>query len=677
MSEPVKYFPQALSILIQTKVSFDRVNCFSLRMSLKARRCCKIRLQHGDLGWDSEVPLLTLKGTNIEFNKGQKFVICGPVGAGKSSLLLWLLLKRSISSTFFLTSSGTALIQKAPVRDGFGPADENESVREAALGAGHILVEPYAILNERRQLTGSIDGWWSKNYLNFVDAFHRYVMERQTLSSGGTVSAIKAGCEKEVDHIEKQFDDCMAFLLRVLSLKLNGQDVIALLPWDEWWNFELPEDDANPHIALLPLHPDLRAKFNETAAAWEYAQSMIGLPYGYHNLIFSWIDTIIDNYPPLLNANLVAYVMTVWNQMQPAYVANMWNEALNKRLGTKIRYEGANSGGAKPNQTTLNLEAHLLSPSGPNNPNLFTLKVNHGGSFTYAYGPRRTRAPRRVYKDGNADWFDDVDDDGFFVLEVSGMVKELGYDNPEMKFYYKKPTVDLDQGLEPLSKDIDVLDMLSYVNKYKLMEVFIKHSANNSLIDTIDLEQEDASASLGIANECLGNVGNGLGDENVKNVGDDLGYEKGSDNNEGSDDNDESDDSDFECGIEDRIDDVHVDMQMYKDNIDPNEPQAKNNEELVYEEVDLEDFYSEIDSDDDEAERRKALRKLRKCHKPVDGNTYTENFYVSQTFPNKDMIKDMGQDVIALLPWDEWWNFELPKDDANPHIALLPLHPDL
>ncbi|GJU27546.1 mutator type transposase [Tanacetum coccineum] len=269
-----------------------------------------------------------------------------------------------------------------------------------------------------------------------------------------------------------------------------------------------------------------------------------------------------------------------------------------------------------------------------NNPNLFTLKVNHGRSFTYAYGPKRTRAPRRVYKDGNADWFDDVDVDGFSVLEVSGMIKELGYDNPEMKFYYKKPTADLDQGLEPLSKDIDVLDMLSYVNKYKLMEVFIEHPVVNSLIDTIDLEQEDASAGLGIANECLGNVGDGLGDENVKNVGDALGYEN-VDNNEGvitmmegSDDNDESDDSDFECGIEDKIDDVHVDMQMYKDNIDPNEPQAENNEELVYEEVDLEDFYSEIDSDDDEAERRKALRKLRKCHKPVDGNTYTDNFYI-------------------------------------------------
>ena len=28
--------------------------------------------------------------------------------------------------------------------------------------------------------------------------------------------------------------------------------------------------------------------------------------------------------------------MTVWNQIQPEYAANMWNEALNKRLGTEV-----------------------------------------------------------------------------------------------------------------------------------------------------------------------------------------------------------------------------------------------------------------------------------------------------------------------------------------------------
>lgn len=44
---------------------------------------------------------------------------------------------------------------------------------------------------------------------------------QQTISSIGAVSAIKARCVKEVERIEKQFDDCMAFLLRILSVKLN------------------------------------------------------------------------------------------------------------------------------------------------------------------------------------------------------------------------------------------------------------------------------------------------------------------------------------------------------------------------------------------------------------------------------------------------------------------------
>ncbi|KFK42428.1 hypothetical protein AALP_AA2G254900 [Arabis alpina] len=44
---------------------------------------------------------------------------------------------------------------------------------------------------------------------------------QQTLSSSGAVSAIKARCEMEISRIEKQFEDCIAFLLRVLSSKLN------------------------------------------------------------------------------------------------------------------------------------------------------------------------------------------------------------------------------------------------------------------------------------------------------------------------------------------------------------------------------------------------------------------------------------------------------------------------
>lgn len=113
----------------------------------------------------------------------------------------------------------------------------------------------------------------------------------------------------------------------------KGEEVIAVTPWDEWWELTL-KDSSNPQIALLPLHPAVRARFN-SAAAWEYVRSMSGKPYGYHNMIFSWIDTVTDNYPPPLDAHLVLSVMSMWTRMQPTYAANMWNEALNKRLGTE------------------------------------------------------------------------------------------------------------------------------------------------------------------------------------------------------------------------------------------------------------------------------------------------------------------------------------------------------
>ncbi|GAQ78847.1 hypothetical protein KFL_000190640 [Klebsormidium nitens] len=112
----------------------------------------------------------------------------------------------------------------------------------------------------------------------------------------------------------------------------QGKEIIVSWKWDDWWQMNL-KDPSDPHVALLPLRSDLRATFNETAA-WEYVRSMLGRPYGFHNMIFSWIDTERDNYPTPMDAHLVASFITMWERIQPDYVANMWNEALNKRLGT-------------------------------------------------------------------------------------------------------------------------------------------------------------------------------------------------------------------------------------------------------------------------------------------------------------------------------------------------------
>ncbi|CAD6340912.1 unnamed protein product [Miscanthus lutarioriparius] len=113
---------------------------------------------------------------------------------------------------------------------------------------------------------------------------------------------------------------------------LQGEDVIAILPWEEWWEFEVTKDDSNPQIALLPLHPDLRAKFNETAA-WIYAKSMNGKPYGFDSAFCEWFISFVTEI--FMNDPQVASVMTVWTKLQPEYAGNMWEEALNKRLETK------------------------------------------------------------------------------------------------------------------------------------------------------------------------------------------------------------------------------------------------------------------------------------------------------------------------------------------------------
>lgn len=55
---------------------------------------------------------------------------------------------------------------------------------------------------------------------------------QQTLKSGGAVSAIKTKCEMEVDRIEKQFDDCIAFLLRVFFFRIYSKILITLLLCD-------------------------------------------------------------------------------------------------------------------------------------------------------------------------------------------------------------------------------------------------------------------------------------------------------------------------------------------------------------------------------------------------------------------------------------------------------------
>ncbi|KAK3025229.1 hypothetical protein RJ639_044577, partial [Escallonia herrerae] len=96
----------------------------------------------------------------------------------------------------------------------------------AAAGSLDEVIEVHEayLLSIQRQCFVVPDKLWAliaSRINNILELALDFYSIQQTLSSGGAVSAIKARCEMEVDRIERQFDDCISFLLRVLSFKLN------------------------------------------------------------------------------------------------------------------------------------------------------------------------------------------------------------------------------------------------------------------------------------------------------------------------------------------------------------------------------------------------------------------------------------------------------------------------
>ncbi|WJX86371.1 ATP-binding cassette sub- C member 8, variant 2 [Trifolium repens] len=131
MGDPVKMIPEALSIMIQVKVSFDRLNKFLLDEELKndeksernIKQCSAnaVEIQDGNFTWDHESVSPALTDVNLEIKWGQKIAVCGPVGAGKSSLLYAILgeipkIRGTISGTLAYVSQ-SSWIQSGTVRD--------------------------------------------------------------------------------------------------------------------------------------------------------------------------------------------------------------------------------------------------------------------------------------------------------------------------------------------------------------------------------------------------------------------------------------------------------------------------------------------------------------------------------------------------------------------------------
>jgi len=100
--------------------------------------------------------------------------------------------------------------------------------------------------------------------------------------------------------------------------------------WADWIKQAEEVDFA---VSWLPLSPEIAEKFDEKAAQ-DFFFMTEGLPYGYHNFLYGWVDTPADNWPPLMPNEAVPIVFSIMERIAPKQAFIFFTEALNKRLGT-------------------------------------------------------------------------------------------------------------------------------------------------------------------------------------------------------------------------------------------------------------------------------------------------------------------------------------------------------
>ena len=99
MAEPVRMLPEVLTMMIQYKVSLDRIEKFLIEDEIKEvvervssdNSDIRVHVQDGNFSWNASAVDLALRNVNLSICQGEKVAICGAVGSGKSSLLYALL----------------------------------------------------------------------------------------------------------------------------------------------------------------------------------------------------------------------------------------------------------------------------------------------------------------------------------------------------------------------------------------------------------------------------------------------------------------------------------------------------------------------------------------------------------------------------------------------------------
>ncbi|XP_061980367.1 ABC transporter C family member 3-like [Populus nigra] len=128
LQSPIYNLPNTVSMLIQTKVSLDRISSFLCLDDLQPDAIEKlpvgssdtaIEIVDGNFSWDLSSPCATLKDINFKVFNGMKVAVCGTVGSGKSSLLSSILGELpKISGTLKLCGTKAYVAQSPWIQSG-------------------------------------------------------------------------------------------------------------------------------------------------------------------------------------------------------------------------------------------------------------------------------------------------------------------------------------------------------------------------------------------------------------------------------------------------------------------------------------------------------------------------------------------------------------------------------